>query len=785
MKNVGLLVCALVVMVGCAPTVARVDSGHRDAGPGARSRCGDGRCEPTEVIGCALDCHCGDGFCDPRAETQGDCALDCPSLPDCGDGACDRRAGETAYLCAVDCPALCSDGFCDRMRGETAASCAIDCACGDGRCDADLETARTCPDDCDSECGDGDCDPRDEDVGCEADCTCGNGTCDAGETNEACPEDCLAEGCGDGECAATEDFARCGLDCAWVPSCGDGGCDETEDPASCPLDCEAGPRCGDGACDASESTSDCPDDCAGGPLCGDGACGGAETEGTCPVDCAADGACGDTRCDGSESAVSCALDCANAGCGDGACDPISESVLTCEDDCVDPGCGDLVCDPAREDELSCAEDCAGDGICNDGVCDGGEDPVSCPEDCPLCGDHVCAGAEDAASCDLDCGVTAASTGARALAGCPYPTELVLYAPSGYRVLAEQLATYPSRCVESWITVPVAPSRHTEVPRGPQNVRLSPTIHAAGEFNYNAWVVSLGGVEASHGADWLAIGRDYHHALEEAGYRPDLGDTWSMNEATSKTPTSPETRADLRELVRGLYEGRAELGDQPMRGVFYTYNRPHGGAATYKPELEQWLADGAFWADMQRWVRFWAQETYVDPTYLCERSLDGRAKNLTDYAMHVMRVVDAPGAPSSVASARSYLHGAYVPLMSAYWLSPGAYGHTSNPPIGLDRMESLISEQTRAARRWWDAHPGQGARLGFAFGIRAPRELSAGSRRGALERLGRRVALSVRGAFGSDAIANGACYRGTARAYCDFSISCPSTRTTRWDTFGRW
>jgi hypothetical protein len=235
--------------------------------------------------------------------------------------------------------------------------------CGDGTCDHDKETCKTCPADCNvcpAVCGDGLCtDGQETCEDCKNDCgpcpaVCGDGECSEGQEDcETCPKDC-GQCCGDGTCAeGKETCLTCPADCECPPECGDDKCDEGEDCVGCPEDCECPPACPNGTCepDLGEDCISCPDDC---PDCPD-------------------------------------------SCGNGTCEPeLDEDCKSCEEDCdVCPNpCGNGTCELVLgEDCNSCPEDCTCVGECGDSKLqpesgeecdDGNTDPDDgCDEECAL------------------------------------------------------------------------------------------------------------------------------------------------------------------------------------------------------------------------------------------------------------------------------------------------------------------------------------------------------------------------------------------------------------------
>ena len=67
---------------------------------------------------------------------------------------------------------------------------------------------------------------------------------------------------------------------------------------------------------------------------------------------------------------------------------------------------------------------------------------------------------------------------------------------------------------------------------------------------------------------------------------------------------------MRELLRGLYEGD---GTRPTRGdvLIVGLGQQTSDLTAYQTNLQNWLADTAFWTDMATYVSDWSQEVYGD------------------------------------------------------------------------------------------------------------------------------------------------------------------------------
>ena len=219
--------------------------------------CPNGVCDGFETyLNCPADCPsvCPDGICS-GSETYATCPADCPSV--CPDGIC--SGSETYATCPVDCPLICAltVPLCNAVCPPacTAADdpdCGAAGCCGDGTCNPS-ENNLTCPVDCSPVCI-----PTMPlcDTVCPALCTvaqdpdcggagcCGDGTCNAPiETPATCPADCpvicvptvpLCDNVCPPACLVADD-----PDCGGAGCCGDGTCDPSETPASCAADCAA------------------------------------------------------------------------------------------------------------------------------------------------------------------------------------------------------------------------------------------------------------------------------------------------------------------------------------------------------------------------------------------------------------------------------------------------------------------------------------------------------------------------------------------------------------------
>ncbi len=361
------------------------------------------------------------------------------------------------------------------------------------------------------------------------------------------------------------------------------------------------------------------------------------------------------------------------------------------------------------------------------------------------------------------------------ATCPLDAEVVIWTQNGWNPLADAIAAEPSDCAEYWIDIAPQSADSTMLRAGEaarMHARGLPSVHAMAEFHWGDW----SNYHASTGASWTEIGHLFRQRMEDAGYCVQSGDTWGINEApTGARLDSGTVRADMIELVRALDEGMP--GMPPARGAVFVINFGHGSStgSVYKGNLESWLADATFWAQMNLHVRFWAQEVYTDPDVTCVPSstLAARATHIQEFTEHPARLAAAAPASAGADTAQSYFGRAYVPLMNAFWGSNGAYGHTVVP---LSTMQMLVSEQVYATRAWADTHAYPDGRIGLGFGsAMTPDEWAT---------LGQRIARAIRGAYGRSATASGACFEGSTSAWCSCSVS-GAAFTGIWTGFGTW
>ena len=319
-----------------------------------------------------------------------------------------------------------------------------------------------------------------------------------------------------------------------------------------------------------------------------------------------------------------------------------------------------------------------------------------------------------------------------------PLRAVFYAASDWLRLATKLAERRSACAEYYISVPPLVGDKTQMrPNQANRIRaLGPQFHALAEIHFATWSRWV----ASTGSSWHAAGVTARQRMAAAGYDVAQGDSWALNELSSAVRRGDgNARANIREFVRGLYEGD---GTRPARGAALVigFGQRTGDVSAYQNTLQSWLADSAFWTDMSTYVADWSQEVYGDVRSYAIPGVDAATRRdyLNDYLQH--KLVLAGAGPTEIEPARAYLRDAYSPLANAAWPREGGWGWTMVP---VEQMQAYVSAQVHAMR-YFSAAAGQARdHWGFAWAPRNTTGLSNadfGAQTGAILD---RLALAVR------------------------------------------
>ena len=220
------------------------------------------------------------------------------------------------------------------------------------------------------------------------------------------------------------------------------------------------------------------------------------------------------------------------------------------------------------------------------------------------------------------------------------TDAVFYTTDS-QALAQQLGATPATSADYWISVApytagVNLGKPKFLPAGAVVHAQGPRFHALAEIRLAPWCSRL-----DTAVDAYTTGQMLHDWMLVEGFDP-TRDAWAINEAgvpsgdacAQSLLTDPNARRNFQEFVHGLYDGTA--GDVPIAGVVFAPSPGQVAAsadiASYGQALATWYADAPFWQDMNRYVRFWAQETYADSRAwgVDGTSLAERTASLDDY-----------------------------------------------------------------------------------------------------------------------------------------------------------
>jgi hypothetical protein len=233
---------------------------------------------------------------------------------------------------------------------------------------------------------------------------------------------------------------------------------------------------------------------------------------------------------------------------------------------------------------------------------------------------------------------------------------------------------------------------------------------------------------------------------------------------------------MRDLVHGLYDGD---GGPPAKGVVFVVGigQPTASLATYKARLESWLQDAGFWNDMAAYVSDFLQENYGDVRNYGVAGADvaTRLAYLNAYLEHVLQLASV--APSTAATALSYLQGSYAALANAAWAWSSGFGYTAVP---FDQMQDYVSAQVDAMRSY-DASLGwSGDRIGFAWDPSNSLGLSASDFSAQVAAILARMAAAIASSADPAAPGAGAC----APPWCTATVD-GAAFTAAWSAFSSW
>jgi hypothetical protein len=205
---------------------------------------------------------------------------------------------------------------------------------------------------------------------------------------------------------------------------------------------------------------------------------------------------------------------------------------------------------------------------------------------------------------------------------------------------------------------------------------------------------------------------------------------------------------------------------------------------YQNNLQNWLTDSAFWADMAAHVSDWSQEVYADfRSYgVLGAPISTRRDYLNDYLEH--ELVLAGVGPPAIDPARAFLQNAYSPLANAAWQWDTGYGWTM---VAVDQMQAFVSAQTYALRSFSAATGQPQDHWGFGWQPRNATGLSSGefaAQTGTvLDRLGAAIRDSGQASDANDP-GSGACGPPGQNIWCVGDLP-GATFTEAWKSFRTW
>ena len=363
-----------------------------------------------------------------------------------------------------------------------------------------------------------------------------------------------------------------------------------------------------------------------------------------------------------------------------------------------------------------------------------------------------------------------------------PLHAVFYAANDWLRLATKLAAQASPCAQYSISIPPLVADKTK-PRPDQAWRiraLGPSFHALAEVHLVAW---RKWVQAGNGT-WYQAGVEARRRMAAAGYDVGAGDTWALNELSSAVRRGDGSwRADMRELLRGLYDAGGEL--PPVRGVVFVVGvgQRVPSLATYKARTQEWLQDSAFWVDMNAYVSDWSQEVYGDVRSYAAPGTDlgARRAPLTDFLEHNDLLAAAGGAVSGTANA--FFDRAASPLASAAWQWGSSFGWTL---VDETLMQQYVSAQVYALRSHGASVGQPEDRWGFAWAPRNPGPLPKNQFASAAGAVLDRLAAAIRDSGGDSPADPGvlACGPPGQNLWCGGDLD-GATLSARWSTFRGW
>jgi hypothetical protein len=385
---------------------------------------------------------------------------------------------------------------------------------------------------------------------------------------------------------------------------------------------------------------------------------------------------------------------------------------------------------------------------------------------------------------------AGSAGAVLPPDCPHAVHGVFWGGVQQLVLAQALAADPSPCAEYSVTVPPLDADRTELrPRVRFNELRVLGLHPVAEMRWTsdrgwrAWVVG-GHPDWEPGRTFYDAGVEARRRMAMRGLDVEAGETWALNDLTREVrENAPGARTEVLEFMHGLYDG--DVGMPKARGIVFSVGIPSTSDAAavqaYKAKLHAWLADEAFWSELDGYVDVFTYDVYASPLSwgVSGYPVAKRARRLNDYFQHMATL--AAAAPETVQAAPAFLRRTFVPLANASWAHP-AIGGTHELTDVL--MRHYVSTQVYALRQYAEAHPHTVPQnlIGFAWApLATPPYYSEAGRDLIAARLAHAIHLATDEAPSSF---KDACGPPTERVWCEGEVE-GAWFNTAWRTFEDW
>jgi hypothetical protein len=366
--------------------------------------------------------------------------------------------------------------------------------------------------------------------------------------------------------------------------------------------------------------------------------------------------------------------------------------------------------------------------------------------------------------------------AQTISGCTEITTVIMYSESTYELrLPEAFAASPDPCTRYYVHLPALATDKTTPRMGADKVHaLGPNFHAMAEFQWGAW---RQWVDASPGTrDWETAGKEFRNRMVQAGYDLQNGDIWAINEFPTTTRTGEnDVWTHERSAVKALAIGDGTL---TVKGVVYTagMGQTLQNVSTLKSNIENWLQQNDWWADMNKYVRWYAYEVYADPHNNCVVGSNVLADSeaVSAYLEHLPRLAHEGGA--ATATAASFLQHHYVPLVNAAWNSNNGFGDNTISMGDFVKFSRLQVYSTHVNA----AHVGYpGRRIGFAW---APKDSTVQQE----QYLAGQIANAVGRAYPANKFYNYGKYACNVSGALDgCGCTTAGNYNQAWDAFGTW